>query len=143
MSKDWANDIKVMHDLFQMRKTFTSAELFKYLSWRVDFLEEELFEINNADRPEEIVDGLIDICVVAIGTLDLFGIDAQKAWDAVLSANMNKVPGVNPNRKNELGLPDLMKPPGWIAPSHKGNTGLLEKEWFDDNIKLIEKYEGA
>ena len=74
---------------------------------------------------EEIVDGLIDLCVVAIGTLDAFGVNANKAWDEVLKANMNKRVGVKETRPNPLGLPDLMKPADWKAPSHEGNYGKL------------------
>ena len=70
-------------------------------------------------------DGLIDLCVVAIGTLDLFGIDAHKAWQEVHSANMSKEVGVKESRPNPLGLPDLIKPEGWTAPSHEYNHGLL------------------
>jgi predicted HAD superfamily Cof-like phosphohydrolase len=60
---------------------------------------------------------------VAIGTLDAFGINANKAWDAVLEANMNKEVGVKETRPNPLGLPDLIKPEGWKAPDHTGNHG--------------------
>jgi predicted HAD superfamily Cof-like phosphohydrolase len=74
---------------------------------------------------EEVVDGLIDLCVVAIGTLDAFSVDAHKAWDAVHNANMSKEPGVKPSRPNPLGLPDLIKPEGWTAPSHQDNHGSI------------------
>ena len=37
---------------------------------------------------EEVVDGLIDLCVVAIGTLDALGVDPYRAWDEVHKANM-------------------------------------------------------
>ena len=73
--------------------------------------------------PEEIVDGLIDLCVVAIGTLDAFGVDPYKAWDEVLEANMAKEVGIKESRPNPLGVPDLIKPNDWKAPSHKGNHG--------------------
>ena len=73
--------------------------------------------------PEEIVDGLIDLCVVAIGTLDAFGINAYDAWDEVLKANMAKKVGKKSSRPNPLGVPDLVKPEDWKAPSHKGNHG--------------------
>jgi len=78
------------------------------------------------DNPEEVVDALIDLCVVAIGTLDAYGVDSNKAWDEVLKANMSKEPGIKPERPNPLGLPDLMKPEGWVAPSHVGNYGRLD-----------------
>jgi len=78
----------------------------------------------NIDKAE-IVDALIDLCVVAIGTLDAFGVDAHKAWDEVLQANLNKEPGVKESRPNPFGLPDLIKPEDWEAPNHIENTGRL------------------
>ena len=81
-----------------------------------------------AGDAEEIVDGLIDLCVVAIGTLDAFNVDGNKAWDEVLKANMQKEVGVKESRPNPLGLPDLIKPEGWEAPSHKGNYGDLPND---------------
>jgi hypothetical protein len=38
---------------------------------------------------------------------------------------MSKEVGVKKERPNPLGLPDLVKPEGWINPSHSGNHGLL------------------
>ena len=83
--------------------------------------------------PEEIVDGLIDLCVVAIGTLDAYGVDPYDAWDEVLDANMAKEPGVKEGRPNPLGLPDLLKPEGWTAPSHEGNHGILPETLFTED----------
>ena len=57
-------------------------------------------------NPEEMIDGLIDLCVIAIGTLDIAGVDADKAWEEVLEANMAKEVGIKPGRPNPLGLPD-------------------------------------
>jgi predicted HAD superfamily Cof-like phosphohydrolase len=100
----------------------------KYLEFRINFLEEELTETRNAfdnNDPEEVVDGLIDLCVIAIGTLDAYGINPQQAWNEVFRANMAKEVGVKESRPNPLGLPDLIKPEGWTAPSHEDNHGLL------------------
>ena len=47
----------------------------------------------------------------------------DEAWNQVLSANMAKEPGVKPGRPNPFGLPDLLKPNGWIGPDHEGNHG--------------------
>jgi phosphoribosyl-ATP pyrophosphohydrolase len=132
---DWANDIYMMHNKFGVRDWFEknkdNKELMrKYLMFRALMCQEELSEtlvaINEGD-PEEIVDGLIDLCVFAIGTLDVFGVDANDAWDRVYSANMAKNPGVKAGRPNKFGLPDLMKPGGWTAPNHNGNHGDFEK----------------
>ena len=70
-------------------------------------------------------------CVIAIGTLDLFGVDAWKAWDEVLKRNMQKKSGIKPGRPNPLGLPDLLKPEGWKDPDHTGNVGMLDKVFTD------------
>ena len=134
MSTDWVNDIEVMQDKFQtLEWVFNNKEnkdkLKAFLKFRIDFLQEELDETKKAYETmdgEEIVDGLIDFCVVAIGTLDAFGVDAYKAWDEVLKANMSKNVGVKEGRPNPLGLPDLMKPEGWTAPSHEGNHGIFD-----------------
>ncbi|MCH2380697.1 MAG: nucleoside triphosphate pyrophosphohydrolase family protein, partial [Nitrososphaerales archaeon] len=103
-------------------------KLFEFLRFRLDFLEEEYKETVHAFAsadPEELIDGHIDICVIAIGTLLAFGVDVEKALDVVHKANMAKEPGTKPERPNPLGLPDLMKPEGWENPSHNGNHGNL------------------
>ena len=100
----------------------------KYLRFRLSMCKEELDETLDAidkNDPEEIVDGLIDLCVFAIGTLDVFGVDANKAWDSIYEANMAKSPGVKEGRPNPFGLPDLIKPEGWQGPSHEDNHGDL------------------
>jgi UDP:flavonoid glycosyltransferase YjiC (YdhE family) len=130
---DWANDIAMMHHKFGVRQWFeenkSNKELMdKYLRFRLSMCKEELDETLDAIEekdPEEIVDGLIDLCVFAIGTLDVFGVDANVAWDRVYEANMAKSPGVKEGRPNPFGLPDLIKPEGWTAPTHEGNHGNL------------------
>ena len=130
MSKDWADDINMMHSAYGVHEWMATNpdKILQYLDFCVNFIREELEETAVAVREsnaEEVVDGLIDICVVAISTLDAFGVDAHKAWDEVLRANMHKQVGVNKSRPNPLGLPDLIKPTGWKAPSHNLNYGLL------------------
>jgi len=130
MSKDWAFDIAMMHEKYGVHPVIEKMDadtLKKFLEFRVRFLEEELTELKNATNADDVVDALIDLCVVAIGTLDGFGVDSHKAWDAVLVANMNKKVGVKESRPNPLGLPDLIKPEGWTAPSHADNEGKLKE----------------
>lgn len=134
MSKDWVKDINDMHSKYNMHERFekfTDEERARFLEFRVNFIQEELDEMKSAigdSDAEEIVDALIDICVVVIGTLDAYGIDSHRAWDEVLRANMNKKPGVKDGRPNPLNLPDLIKPDGWKPPSHVGNYGRLVKD---------------
>ena len=130
MSKDWAFDIAMMHEKYGVHPVVAKMDadtLKKFLEFRVRFLEEELTELKTATNADDVVDALIDLCVVAIGTLDGFGVDSHKAWDAVLVANMNKEVGVKESRPNPLGLPDLIKPAGWVAPSHADNEGKLKE----------------
>tara|TARA_B100000927_G_scaffold188214_1_gene151576 strand:- start:4255 stop:4656 length:402 start_codon:yes stop_codon:yes gene_type:complete len=128
MSKDWVKDIYDMQTKYETREWVENNpdKLREFLKFRIEFLQEELDETREAHivkDPEEIVDGLIDLCVVAIGTLDAYGVDPYKAWDEVLKANMQKSVGKKSTRPNPLGVPDLVKPEDWEAPSHKGNHG--------------------
>lgn len=130
MSSNWVQDIALMHSKYGVKQWVTDnpEKIEQLLHFRISFLKEEYEETFKAvgeKDPEEIVDGLIDLCVVAIGTLDAFGIDANKAWDEVLKANMKKEVGVKETRPNPLGLPDLIKPADWKAPSHEDNHGKL------------------
>lgn len=130
MSTNWVEDIANMHAKFgtnEKVQQFDKEKLEAFLKFRVRFLEEELTELKTATSADDIVDALIDLCVVAIGTLDSFGVDAYQAWDEVLVANMTKEVGIKPTRPNALGLPDLIKPSGWRSPTHVDNVGLLEK----------------
>ena len=131
MSKDWFDDVEAMHLDKGHTGRFVSMDdetRLQMLSFRHKFLEEEFNELDDSivsGDAEGVVDALIDLIVVAAGTLDAFGVDGHKAWDEVHRANMRKVPGVKPERPNPLGLPDMIKPEGWEPPDHEGNTGTL------------------
>tara|TARA_A100001011_G_scaffold400783_2_gene518748 strand:- start:1540 stop:1965 length:426 start_codon:yes stop_codon:yes gene_type:complete len=130
---DWPFDIEFMHNKFKVHEWMEAnkgdkEKLSQFLEFRLKFLQEELDETKKAIEtkdPEEIVDGLIDLCVVAIGTLDAFNVDAHAAWSEVMLANITKQPGVKKSRPNPLGLPDLIKPENWVGPTHKGNHGYF------------------
>jgi predicted HAD superfamily Cof-like phosphohydrolase len=123
----------MMHNKFGVHEWFEKNKhdkdlMDKYLEFRLSMCKEELDETvaaYAAKDSEEVVDGLIDLVVFALGTLDVFGVDAKAAWDKVYEANMAKSPGVKPGRPNPFGLPDLLKPEGWQVPSHEGNHGHL------------------
>lgn len=129
MSKNWAEDIRKMHRHYGVHPVIDSMDkdkLAEFLKFRINFLQEELDEMRTAENAEDVVDALIDLCVVAIGTLDAFNVNSHLAWNEVLKANMKKKVGIKDSRPNPLGLPDLIKPEGWKPPSHEGNHGLLE-----------------
>jgi Phosphoribosyl-ATP pyrophosphohydrolase len=112
---------------FQDLPAFSS----KRLEWRYRFLQEEMKELDIAmsfGLADDIVDALIDIIVVALGTLKEAKVDIGQAWTTVHDANMEKVRGTKESRFGSEGY-DLAKPEGWKAPSHEGNHGVL------DNLK--------
>jgi hypothetical protein len=139
MSTDWFTDIKNMHAHYGVHDVVDALDNEKlsiFRDMRIAQLSEELSEFKDAKTAEEAVDALIDLCVFAIGTLDLYGVDAHRAWNEVLLANMRKVVGVKTStsgdknreersRLGSLGLPDLIKMKDWKAPDHTGNHGLF------------------
>ena len=134
MSTNWFKDMQDMHQKYGVDKWMKEergnewSRLNKFMQFRLSMMQEELDETKAAvddKNPEEIVDGIIDLCVFAIGTLEVFGVDANKAWDQVYKANMSKEVGIKEGRPNPLGLPDLIKPEGWEGPSHEGNHGNI------------------
>jgi hypothetical protein len=130
MSTNWVQDIADMHQKYGVNpvvRNFDKDKLAAFLKFRIDFLQEELDELKNATNADDVVDALIDICVVAIGTLDAYDVNVYTAWDRVYEKNMEKKVGIKASRPNKLGLPDLIKPDGWLAPSHQDNVGLLSK----------------
>ena len=136
MSTNWFKDMQDMHKKYGVNK-WMQAELQsdvdwrkinKFMEFRIKMMQEELDETKKAyqdKNEEEMVDGIIDLCVFAIGTLEVFGVDANKAWDEVYRANMSKEVGIKEGRPNPLGLPDLVKPKGWKGPSHEDNHGNI------------------
>lgn len=134
MSRDWVEDIEKMNEKFSVLETvrkIDKANLFKLMEFRLSMTEEEMTETMDAfyldGIPEEIVDGLIDLMVFNVQTLLMFGVCPNTAWDRVLEKNMQKEPGVKPERPNCFGFPDLIKPEGWVAPDHSDNVGIIPK----------------
>ena len=136
MSTNWFKDMQDMHKKYGVNKWMQAEmqsdvdwrKINKFMQFRLGMMQEELDETKEAfDKKdaEEMVDGIIDLCVFAIGTLEVFGVDANKAWDEVYRANMSKEVGIKEGRPNPLGLPDLVKPEGWKVPSHEGNHGNI------------------
>lgn len=134
MSYIWPEDMNNMHSKYgvhEVIKNMDSDMLRNFLKFRCECIQEEVDELLDAVHgktvdAEETVDALIDICVFAIGTLDLFDVNPFEAWNQVLNANLNKEVGIKKERPNPFGLPDLIKPEGWEAPNHEGNHGRFD-----------------
>ena len=136
LKSEWLSDINDMHYKFgatewveNMHHSKNYKLLKDFLAFRLDFLEEEFEETQAAffkNDSKEVVDGLIDLIVIAIGTLDLFKCNADVVWDKIHHSNMAKEPGANKSRQNPFGLPDMVKPEGWVAPNiTKEDCGIL------------------
>ena len=113
MSTNWFKDMQDMHKKYGVNKWMQAEmqsdvdwrKINKFMQFRLGMMQEELDETKNAvDKKdaEEMVDGIIDLCVFAIGTLEVFGVDANKAWDEVYRANMAKEVGIKEGRPNPL-----------------------------------------
>lgn len=116
-------DIKSMLEHYGFRPEQLTADR---LAFRFSLLEEEFQELHTArttQNSEEVVDALVDIVVIALGTLELAGVDVDRAWREVHRANMSKIRGAKPGRPSDGW--DLYKPLNWSAPSHDGNHGNL------------------
>jgi predicted HAD superfamily Cof-like phosphohydrolase len=142
VNSKWVGDISAMHTKFGVNTVLRGLDRDKleaFLKFRIDFLQEELDEMRKAlvdhkagtlegsKAADDTVDALIDLCVVAIGTLDAFDVNADESWNRVHKKNMEKEVGIKASRPNPLGLPDLIKPEGWTPPTHADNVGLLSK----------------
>ena len=130
---DWVEDIRNFHakmEVIPHARKISGEQFRKYLQFRIDMLQEEVNETRDALTENDahgIVDGLIDLCVFAIGTLDILEVDSYEAWARVREANMKKEPGVKKERPNPFGFPDMIKPEGWVEPRHDDNIGRLKE----------------
>jgi len=108
------------------------------LQFRLDLQEEECDELTLAiefENAEEIVDALIDTIWIALGTLDLIGVDYKKAFKEVARANNAKVRGIKPGREQSGGF-DVVKPVDWKAPDHSNNHGILPQIFKEDKERI-------
>jgi hypothetical protein len=126
------NDMQAFHRKYGFHEEELSP---KQLVGRLEFLREELDETQQAAldlNSKEVVDGLIDLIVVAAGTLDLLigPAYASDAWRKVMTANHKKVIGFNEKRPHTEGK-DLVKPAGWKAPDLELEAGPLT-DLFDN-----------
>jgi len=153
------NDVIEFHEKFNIRrgdsKEVTKKLTDKEIRFRVGFLLEELTETMEAfglqkgenNKKElmefiarveiedhnydelEVIDGLLDLIYVALGTLDLMHLSEDHIrdhWAEIQRANMTKERAKGDDdpkskRKNSL---DIVKPDGWKGPDHKG---VMEK----------------
>lgn len=119
-------------DLAQFREDFIQEEKDEY-SRHARFAQAELsgtrFEsfdnANFVDHLEEMLDALVDMTYVVLGTAHLHGFNFREAWKRVHAANMKKIRTSKTQRgKRGESKYDVIKPQGWLAPRH---TDLVEQ----------------
>ena len=117
-------DIDSFHKKFKFNQGKGIESMnYNFGNWRVDFLMEEIAELTDAlDSKDdvEILDALIDICYVAMGTAWLMGLPFEKAWKEVQRSNMEKI-----RQASDRSEFDVVKPEGWKKPDIKG----IVKKW--------------
>lgn len=108
------------------------------LLFRLSLAEEEFHELDTAiatEDPEGVVDALIDQAYIALGTLELLGVDVRKAFLEVHMCNMAKECGIKTDRIYTLAQDDefdVIKPKDWVGPDHSDNIGNIG-EIFNGN----------
>lgn len=94
---------------------------FETQDFRRKFLQEELDEYDEAiardDLPEQI-DALLDLVYIAVGTLDIMGVNSQRHWNEIQRANMSKERAKHASQSKRGSSLDVIKPEGWVGPDH-------------------------
>ena len=97
----------------------------KIVQLRIDLIQEELNELKEAVKNNDIVevaDALSDLLYVTYGGGHSFGIDLDKCFDEVQNSNMSKLGEDGKPIYNENGK--VMKGPNYFAPNLKKVMGL-------------------
>ena len=92
----------------------------KIVQLRIDLIEEELNELKEAVKNNDIVevaDALTDILYVTYGAGHSFGVDLDKCFDEVQRSNMSKLGVDGKPIYNESGK--VMKGPDYFVPDLK------------------------
>lgn len=112
--------VKDMHVHFKIPMEATPGFLDEdTMEFRLNFLKEELKEINDAWEAsdlEEIADGLIDLIIVALGTAAMMGLPFNEMFMEVHEANMRKVRVEHAGESKRGHGFDLKKTVDWKGP---------------------------
>lgn len=90
-------------------------------------LTDDMSTEDSLKHREDMLDALVDLVYVALGTAYLHGFNFAEAWRRVQRANMAKTISTNnaDSKRGNASL-DVIKPPGWTAPSHLDLVGETE-----------------
>lgn len=88
-------------------------------NFRIGFMEEELGEYirsYDTDDKAEMLDALVDLVYVCMGTAVMYGWDFNEAFRRVHAANMAKVRVSSAAESKRGHANDIRKPEGWTPP---------------------------
>lgn len=113
---DMCEDVIKFHKKFELpieaKPTLPLADV-KQLKTVLLFEEfTELLEAMSEDNLVEILDGLVDLIYIIIGTAIVYGLPLEEAWAEIHKTNMKKERG--PSKRSEKF--DIIKPEGWVKP---------------------------
>ncbi|SVD93911.1 uncharacterized protein METZ01_LOCUS446765 [marine metagenome] len=115
------NDVKTFMETYDQEvKTKSEFPDKKIVKLRLDLIKEELDELTNAIKNNDIVevaDALTDILYVTYGAGHSFGIDLDKCFKEVQRSNMSKLDEDGKPIFNENGK--VMKGPNYFKPNLK------------------------
>jgi len=105
--------------LYEGKPRIIPADIYRY---RLQFMREEVEEYMEAWRRQDneaMLDALVDLVYVTLGTAQFHGFDFDEAWKRVHAANMKKRRATDASEsKRGTGL-DVVKPKGWKTPDLK------------------------
>jgi len=115
---DLSKDIDQFINKFELGDEYKTVHLISTLGDRLKHIQEEVTELETAilfAHRTEIIDALVDITYLAIGTARMCGFDFNKHWDEVHKCNMAKELRVGENGY-KIGV---CKPIDWQGPDHQ------------------------
>lgn len=109
-------------ELGKFRVDFMSEEHCEYVAHRdallLTFAEDSGDDANTAFHLEHMLDALVDLTYVVLGTAVLHGFNFPEAWRRVHEANMAKRRAETADESKRGTTFDVIKPPGWEPPNH-------------------------
>ena len=120
------SDMNEFVDKYDLRGMAAEIGYKKAMLKRIEHMREELDELEEAITKKDdvkVIDAIIDITYLSIGTGVMFDFDFEKHWGAVHECNMNKVRVTDNSHK--FGI---KKPEGWIGPEKTHRKIITKKD---------------
>jgi predicted HAD superfamily Cof-like phosphohydrolase len=112
-----------LQEVMDFRTTLLSEEFHEYLASYEKLKQIQGQPFQEVAEMENLVDALVDLVYVAIGTCLVYGVDFDKAFNEVHRANMSKVRAKHASQSKRGSSYDVVKPPGWVGPDHFPHVG--------------------